>query len=225
MWFINLLFTLAIALSPVVAIQQSAFDYNTVRGDMFAGLSGDAARFTAAMEACERMLTVDPKHPAALVWHGAGLFFQAGRAFQEGDMTKGSALWDRGLREMNDAMALAPDDLGVIIPRAAVLLAATRQIPPQMARPLLESAVRSYEHVLELQAEYFHGLGDHPKGELLFGLADGYARLGDQGNARKYFERLIADAPTSGQTPRGRAWLDTGKIPDVGGIGCVGCHR
>jgi hypothetical protein len=140
-------------------------------------------------------------------------------------MAKGAALWERGLGEMNEAVALTPDDFGVIIPRAAVLIQATRTMPPDMARPLLESAIRNYEHVLELQTAYFHTLGDHPKGELLFGLADGYVRLGDVVKARAYFERLINDAPGSGQTPRARAWLDTGKVPDATGLGCVGCHK
>ena len=81
---------------------------------MFAGLAGNAARFAKAMEACERTLAVQPKHPSALVWHGSGLFFQSGRAFQQGDMATGAALWERGLGEMNEAVALAPDDLRVI---------------------------------------------------------------------------------------------------------------
>ena len=161
------------------------------------------------------MLARDPKHPEALVWHGSGLFFQAGQAFQKGDMARGGPLWERGLAEMNAAVALAPDALPVIIPRGAVLLQASRFLPTEMARPLLETALRDYEHVLELQKSYFHTLGDHPKGELLFGLADGYARLGENVKARVYFERLIADAPGSGQAPRGRAWLETGVVPEA----------
>lgn len=87
MWFINLFFSLAMALAPAQAQEDgAAFDYNTVRADMFAGFAGDAARFAKAMEACERTLARQPKHPEALVWHGSGLFFQAGQAFQRGDM-------------------------------------------------------------------------------------------------------------------------------------------
>ena len=224
MWFINLLLALALALAP----DQSAtdtWDYTTVRADMFAGLAGDAARFAKAMAACERMLARDPKHAEALVWHGSGLFFQGGQAFQRGDMAAGGPLRERGLAEMNEAVSLAPNSLGVIIPRGAVLLQAARVVPPPIAEPLLRAGVGDYEHVLELQQSYFQTLGDHPKGELLFGLADGYARLGDKVKARAYFERLIAEAPTSGHAPRGRAWIETGVVPPAPGLGCFGCHK
>lgn len=224
MWFINLLLALAMALAPEQA-SADTWDYATVRADMFAGLGGDAARFARAMEACERTLAREPKHPEALVWHGSGLFFQAGQAFQTGDTAKGGPLWERGLAEMNEAVALAPDSLAVVIPRGAVLLQAARAVPAPMAEPLLRTGVGDFEHVLELQQAYFHTLGDHPKGELLFGLADGYARLGDKAKARAYFERLTAEAPTSGQTPRGRAWLETGAVPPAAGLGCFGCHK
>jgi hypothetical protein len=226
MWFINSVLTLAVMLAPAHTSQEvPAWDYNVVRADMFAGLAGDAARFAKAMAFCEQMLARHPKHPEALVWHGSGLFFEAGQAFQKGDMAKGGPLWERGLAEMNEAVALAPDSLAVVIPRGAVLLQASRFVPPAMARPLLETALRDYEHVLALQKSYFHTLGDHPKGELLFGLADGHARLGDNVKARMYFERLIADAPSSGQAPRGRAWLETGVVPEAKGLGCFGCHK
>jgi tetratricopeptide (TPR) repeat protein len=224
MWFVNLLFALALALAPRQA-PADTWDYTVVRADMFAGLAGDAERFARAMEACERTLAREPKHPEALVWHGAGLFFQAGQAFQQGEMAKGGPLWDRGLAEMNEAVSLAPDSLAVVIPRGAVLLQAARFVPPSMAEPLLKTAVGDYEHVLALQRSYFQTLGDHAKGELLFGLADGYARLGDEPQARIYFERLIAEAPTSGQAPRGRAWIATGAVPPAQGLGCFGCHK
>jgi tetratricopeptide (TPR) repeat protein len=197
----------------------------TVRGDFFAGFAGDEARFTKAMDACERTLADNPKHAEALVWHGSGLAFQAGMAFQKGDMKTGGELWQRGMDEMNAAVTLEPDKVGVRIPRGAVLLQASTNMPPPMARPLLETAVGDYEHVLALQSSYFDTLGDHPKGELLFGLAEGYSRLGQPEQARAYFERLVKDAPTSGQTPKAKQWLTDGTLPKSQGLGCVGCHK
>jgi tetratricopeptide (TPR) repeat protein len=196
-----------------------------VRGDFFAGFAGDQARLARGMEACERVLAANPNHAEAMVWHGSGLAFSAGMAFQKGDMKTGGELWERGIQEMDKAAALEPDNVGVRIPRGALLLQATQNMPPEMGRALLEKAVGDYEHVLALQSAYFHTLGDHPKGELLFGLAEGYSRLGQPEKARLYFDRLIRDAPTSGQAPKAQAWLATGAIPKSQGLGCVGCHK
>ena len=220
MWIV----ALAVSAPQAPAAPQPRFDYQ-VRGDFFAGIAGDEARLTRAIELCERTLEQNPKHPEALVWHGAGMLVRAGQAFQKGDMGTGGPLFDRGLKEMNEAVVLAPDNPGVLIPRAATLFEATRGMPPDMARPLVESAVANYEHVLTLQTSYWSTLGDHPKGELLFGLAEGWARLGDQPKARGYFERLIKDAPTSGQAPKAKEWMATGTIPKSNGASCVGCHK
>jgi tetratricopeptide (TPR) repeat protein len=208
--------------TPATAPQR--FDY-LVRADFFAGVAGDDARLAKAIELCERTLADNPNHAEAMVWHGASLLVRSGQAFQKGDMTTGGPLFDRGIKEMNEAVALTPDNPGVLIPRAAVLFEATRAMPPDMARPLLQSAVANYERVLQLQQATWSKMGDHPRGELLFGLAEGSARLGDQQKARTYFERLIADAPTSGQAPRAKAWIDTGTVPKANGLGCVGCHK
>ncbi|HUR34145.1 MAG TPA: hypothetical protein VM032_10150 [Vicinamibacterales bacterium] len=195
-----------------------------VRADFFAGFGGDAERLARGMETCERVLAEQPHHAEAMVWHGSGLIAGAGAAVAAHDERRGMDLWSRGLAEVNAAIALAPDDPGVLVPRAAVLLQATRRMPPEVAAPLLASAVRNYERVLEVQRDRFQSLGDHPKGELLFGIADGYARLGDMVSARRYFEQLIAEAPGSGQAPRARAFLVTGTVPAITGMACVGCH-
>ena len=196
-----------------------------VRTDFFAGFAGDQARLAKGMAACEEVLASTPNHAEALVWHGSGLAFNAGQAFQKGDMKTGGELWQRGMEEMDKAVALEPDNVGVRIPRGALLLQATRNMPPDMGRPLLEKGVGDYEHVLALQSAYFNTLGDHPKGELLFGLAEGYSRLGRAEKARGYFDRLIADAPTSGQVPKAQTWIATGELPKSAGLGCVGCHK
>jgi tetratricopeptide (TPR) repeat protein len=221
-WFVAAALALSTMQNAPAASQR--FDY-LVRADFFAGVAGDEARLAHVIDVCERALEQNPNHAEARVWHGAGLMVRAGRAFQKGDMAAGGPLFDRGMKDMNEALALAPDNPGVLIPRAAVLFEATRNMSPDMARPLLQSAVQNYERALEIQAPAFGGLGDHAKGELLFGLADGWSRLGDADKARRYFERVIADAPTSGQTPKARAWIATGSIPKSGGPSCVGCHK
>jgi hypothetical protein len=89
----------------------------------------------------------------------------------------------------------------------------------------VDAAIGDYGRVLALQAPYFRALGDHPRGELLFGLAEGYSRLGQGEKARMYIERLITDAPASGQAPNARVWPESGALPKSQGLGCVGCHR
>jgi tetratricopeptide (TPR) repeat protein len=196
-----------------------------VRADFFAGFAGDEARLQKGMAACEQVLAAHPDHAEALVWHGSGIAYQAAMAFGRGDMKAGGELWERGMKEMDAAVALDPDSVGVRIPRGAFLLQATRNMPPAMARPLVEKALGDYERTLARQSAYFDTIGDHPKGELLFGLAEGYSRLGDSDKARMYFDRLIHDAPGSGQAPKARVWLDTGELPKNVGLGCVGCHK
>lgn len=207
-----------------VPVNAQRFD-QVVRTDFFAGFSGDEARLQKGMATCETILAENPRHAEAMVWHGAGLLFQAGRSFQGGDAQRGMQLFQTGLSQMNSAVALEPDNVAVLIPRGAVLIAATRTMDPAMGRPLLEQAVADYEKVLDIQAAYFDTLGDHPRGELLFGLAEGSARLGRPEKTRLYFERLIKDAPTSGQSTRAEEWLKTGALPKIAGAGCIGCHK
>jgi len=217
---------LALVLSSLQTSTQPADRFDMlVRADFFAGFGGDAARLARGMDTCERVLSDNPRDAEAMVWHGSGLIFEAGSAFASHVEARGAQLWAKGLREIDEAVALAPDNPGVLVPRGAVLLQATRGMPPAAARPLLESAVANYERVLSLQKDTFQSLGDHPRGELLFGIADGYARLGDASAARRYFEKLVADVPGSGQAPRARTYLDTGSLPAITGLACVGCHR
>ena len=214
----------AVAAAQDTTAKPQRFDY-LVRADFFAGAAGDEARLQKVIDVCERALAVNPQHAEAMVWHGATVLVRASQAFQKGDVASGRSLFDRGVTEMTDAVALAPENPGVLIPRGAVLLEATRNMPADMARPLVQSAVANYERALEVQGAAFNALGDHGKGELLFGLADGWARIGDAEKARQYCERLIADAPGSGQAPKAREWLATGVVPKSNGSTCVGCHK
>ncbi|MCX6624110.1 MAG: hypothetical protein NTY38_24210, partial [Acidobacteria bacterium] len=138
---------------------------NRIRSDFFRGLQGDPAALQRGLEACEKILALNPKAAEALVWHGSGTFFLAGQAFRDGDPGKGAALGGKGLREMEEAVALEPDNLAVRIPRGATLLFASRAMRPERARPLREKSRGDYELALARQKDIFDRLGVHPRGE------------------------------------------------------------
>jgi tetratricopeptide (TPR) repeat protein len=202
---------------------QQRFDYQ-VRNEFFAGFSGDPAALDRGMKACEQVLADNPKHAEALVWHGGGLFYMSGQLFRKGDASKGMELYARGLKEMEDAVALEPGNVGVLIPRGATLLTASRNMPPgDQANQLLAQGLTDYEKVYELQTSYFDTLSSHARGELLFGLGEGYARARNDEKARQYFEKLVAAGPSIGHYAEAKAWLETGKL-DPKRAACTGCH-
>jgi tetratricopeptide (TPR) repeat protein len=199
------------------------FDY-LVRADFFAGFAGDQAAFDRAMRLCEQTLAKNQKHAEAMVWHGSGLLFTSSQYFQKGDSKKGMDLWTRGLKEMDAAVALEPDNVGVLIPRGATLIPASRFVPsPEQSKALLQKGVNDYEKVLEIQKAYFANLSGHGRGELLFGLAEGWLRLGNAEKARAYFQRIADEAQGSERQKQAKIFLETGTIPQSAQT-CTGCH-
>jgi len=61
------------------------------------------------------------------------------------------------------------------------------------------------------------------RSELLFGLADGYARDDQPRKGRAWFEEVVALGPQGGHYEQARQYL-RGEKYSVAGIGCVGCH-
>lgn len=197
-----------------------------VRDDFFAGLGGDAARLDRAMKRSEDELAKNPRHAQALVWHGSGLSFRAGQAARRGDLVAAAELSRRGREEMNEAVTLAPTDVVVLILRGVTLTAAARVIPdPAQARAALETAVGDFESTLKIQVPIFKDLGEHPRGELLGALADGWYRLGDEDRARGYLGRIVAELLGSPYSDVAQKWLAQKPLRGGPGLTCVGCHE
>src|SRR5262249_19741179 len=137
------------------------FDY-LVRGDMFNGFDGDEEAFERAMALCEQRLAANPDDPEPLVWHGVGLMFRAGRAAMAGGREQSAAFGRQGFAEMARAVALAPDTVGVLIPRGAVLLAAAKEMPDgPRARDFLRTAVGDFERALKIQQPALARMSTH----------------------------------------------------------------
>jgi hypothetical protein len=197
-----------------------------VRGDFFAGMMGNRARLERGMKYCEDILAKNPKHPDALVWHGGGLLTMAADAYRKGDAALGDELWDRGLKEMNEAVALAPDDIAILIGRAATVigLAQSGWDPADKdARALVESVLLDYEKVYRKQKPYFHRLDEHSRGELLFGLASGWSILGEHEKARLYLDLIIREVEGTQYEKEAKKWLDANPRAVIQ-HDCRGCH-
>jgi hypothetical protein len=199
------------------------FDYR-VRNDFFSGFGGDAEALDRGMKMCEQALSADPKNAEALVWHGSGLYFQGGMAFQSGDPQKGMELVNKGVEEMDRAVTLQPAQAGVRIPRGAVLLQSTLFMPENpMKRSLIEKGLADYETVLEMQKDRLDTLGTHPRGELLFGIAGANSRLGNEAKAQAIFERISKELDGTNYQKRADIWLKTRTLTPLQER-CVGCH-
>ncbi len=198
-----------------------------VRAPFFRGIEGDAEQFALAMRICEEKLAEDPDHAEALVWHGAGLFFEAGTAFQQGDFPNGSKKWTDGLAKMQRAVDLSPRDVAVRIPRGATLLQASRNTPiPSQATQLLELAVTDYEVTYDLQRSYFDKLSEHARGELLLGLLDGYQRLDRPDQVEETLDRIRTSLAGSDYLTQVETALATDNgLQGLGERTCSGCHN
>ena len=209
-------------IAAAVVLAADRFD-KVVRQDFFLGFTGNETALDRAMKVTEDTLAENPKHAEALVWHGAGLLYRSGKLFRAQDFQTAMPIYQQALKEMDQAVDIAPDHLGVRIPRGASLMTAARNTPdPSRARPLLERAASDFQAAYDMQATYLDQIGDHPMSELLMGLADTYYRLGDENKARTYFEKLLAMGKASPHEEEAKEWLATKKL--TGQVRCVGCH-
>ena len=204
------------------AVAQERFDYQ-VRDDMFRALGGNEAAYRNAMAKIEETLAANPDHAEALVWRGVGTYWKAGQAFHTGDAASARALAATATADMDRALALAPRDIGVLIPRAAVLLVAARNQPePARARELAARAAAGYETAFALRQAAFAGLGQHNRGEYLSGLAEAWALAGERDKSETYLRRILAELPGSPYAERASAKL--GDWSYRAPLNCQSCH-
>ncbi len=196
-----------------------------VREDFFTGFAGDAESLARGMKKCEEALAKEPKNAEAMVWHGAGLSFGSKRAFVAGDPEKGRQIRAEGEKQMNEAVALRPDDIRVLVPRATVFLAAAVHVPsPEVAKKDFRIAADDYEKILRLQSAEFLQLSVHSRGELLGGLAEAWNGLGETEKSRVYLKRISAELPGTSYARRADELMNA--TPKSGALGttCLGCH-
>ncbi len=203
-------------------VAQERFDY-AVRDDMFRAFGGNEAAYKNAMATIEEKLREQPDHAEALVWRGAGLSFKAGQAFRAGDIAGGEGLAKKGMADMDRALRLEPNNIGVLIPRSATVLAAARyQRDADREREMAASAAAGFETAFAIRQGAFARLGLHNRGEYLSGLAESWALAGNRDKAEAYLRRILAELPNSLYAERATAKLADWN--DRRPLNCLTCH-
>ena len=220
--FIALLAALLLTL-PAGAQEPERFD-EKVREFFFAGFAGNQDALRRGMEMCEETLADDPDHPGALVWQASGWFYESSFAFAQGDPDTGMALYNKSVAQFDRAVALAPNNMETLIPRAAVYLAIGPYVTHIPTRTyLLETVVSDYTKALELQESYFDSLTVHSRGELLGALGQALWLLERRDEAQVYLSRIIAELPESPYALMAQQQLDD---PGTNAqLTCLGCHK
>ncbi len=122
-------------------------------------------------------------------------------------------MYKKAFAEMDRAVTLAPKQVGVRIPRGAVLLAATAYRPmSEQVKAELRRAVDDYQTAFDEQKGTLDKMSEHALGQLLLGLGDGHSRLGNTNQARVYFEMLEAKLPGTEYAKRAASWRQTGRL-------------
>jgi hypothetical protein len=148
---------------------------------------------------------------------------KAGQLFQAKKPAEGFQAYTAGLKDMDEAVKLEPKNVGVRIPRAAVLMPASRGMPAAMAKGLLETVRGDFEAIYELQKKDLDMLGIHPKGELRMGMADVYRGLGQADKSKAQLDAVVKELPDSKYATRAKEWL-AAKPEAVLAHNCIGCH-
>ena len=219
---IALLAALLLAL-PVGAQESERFD-EKVRELFFAGFAGNEDALQRGMAICEETLAADPDHPGALVWQASGWFYESSFAFAQGDLEAGMALYNKGVAQFDRAVALAPNSLQTLIPRAAVYLSTAPYVAHAPTRTsLLETVVNDYTKVFKIRAPVFDSLTVHSRGELLGALAEALWLLERREEAQVYLNRIITELPESPYALMAQRQLDDPKTRSQ--LTCLGCHK
>src|SRR5262249_6256254 len=103
---------------------------------------------------------------------------------------------------------------------------ASRFVPdPKAQQELLARAISDYERAYEIQKADLVKIGIHPRGELLFGLAEAWNRVGKPEKARLYLEMITKSCKDSPYDRQAQEWLQMEPAAALKAThDCVGCH-
>ena len=192
--------------------------------DLFDGLGGNADALKRGFDATSQIIAGNPNHAEALAWHGAATLFQSSTSANLSALER-IGFFQRGTKEMDSAVGLAPDNPSVRMARGTVLRILTPGMPRLGNVPgLIENARLDYQRLFDLQSDRLASLGTHRLGELLQGLGELNSRQGRTADAEKYYGMIQTMLQGTEYAARAAEWMQTKQPLPVARTACVSCH-
>ena len=192
--------------------------------DLFDGIGGNADALKRGFDATSQIIAGNPNHAEALAWHGAATLFQSSTSANLSALER-IGFFQRGTKEMDSAVGLAPDNPSVRMARGTVLRILTPGMPRLGNVPgLIENARLDYQRLFDLQSDRLASLGTHRLGELLQGLGELNSRQGKTADAEKYYGMIQTMLQGTEYAARAAEWMQTKQPLPVARTACVSCH-
>ena len=218
----------AIALAALAQPKPDKIRVSTwVREDLFAGyMDGDMTRHAAGMKKLDAILAGNPKAADAVAWKAASTLLAAVRSAEAGDTLKFDREFAASHALYQQAASIAqeiPDYRGAVlaITGGSFTIFADR-LPPQHRAAAWQRVRENYTALRDLQQPNFNTFPPHFRGEVMAGLAQAAARLGEAETARTLTAELVQALPGTPYAVFGKRWLDkpetTAIAKAVGGV-------
>lgn len=93
----------------------------SILADLQAGIASDPAALQRAIASLRELLAQQPRNARALAWSGIASATEASRRLETGKDWNAIADWERGVDQLHQAVALAPDDVVARLGRGKLL--------------------------------------------------------------------------------------------------------
>ncbi len=152
------------------------------------GAEGDADAVEEAESFLELLLEIQPDNAEARSLYGSILTMRARDAWFP--LFKANYV-NRGLKEMDRAVELSPDDINIRMIRGNTSMA----LPSMFNR--IDTAIEDFGYLKQRKESDPNYMGEELYLQVLFDLGKAYARKGETDSAREYLSRVKEAAPKS----------------------------
>ncbi len=197
-----------------------------VREDLFAGyLFNDMERFESGVKKLEQMLRENPENASALGWRASSELFRAVKAREEGKEPEFRNSYLKSLETLEKALKVAPKYQGVLATMGASLIFFADRLPEEQRIEAYKKGRSLFKELVTEQKPFLDQLPLHMRGELLAGLAQAAARLGDSEEAQVYLKQIVSSLPDTPYERKAKKWLDQPESAKDSSLVCQTCHE
>ena len=216
-----------VAQAPEPPITDTRLTVHTlVREDIFAGfLQNDLKRLERAERNLERLLEGRPaERGSVLAWQGSTALTRAALASEAKQQTEFRRQFQRATDLFEEAMRLAPDNVGVFAITGGSQVSLADRLPAEERARGWEMAYSAYQRLWKLQGAIIEKLPLHHKGEVLSGLAQSAQRTGRNDEANAEVDRILKLLPQTPYATRAQQWKDDPSSRTQVKVTCQTCH-